>query len=99
MPPTEPKPPKLRPPSLQILLRVLLTIKSLEMLNRGHIIRQLVRAVLRVLGELESDVPRYGAGAGLEVAGDEVEECGLSGAVLADYGYAGVHAMVELEGR
>ena len=68
------------------------------MLNRTHIIGKLVGRVLTVFREFEADVSGDCAEAGLEVPGDEVEEGGFAGAVLADYGYAGVHA-VEVIGR
>ena len=48
--------------------------------------------MLTVFGQFEADVSGDCAGAGLQVPGDEVEEGGFAGAVLADYGYAGVHA-------
>ena len=92
MPPTQPKPSQLRPPSLHILLRILLRIQPLKMLNRTHIVRKLVCRVLTVFRQFEADVSGDCAEAGLEVACDEVEEGGFAGAVLADYGYAGVHA-------
>ena len=53
----ETKAAELRAPRLEVLVRELLVVERLEVLDRRLVVRQLVRRMLRVLGQLEVDVP------------------------------------------
>ena len=85
---------ELRAPRLDVLVGVLFIVERLEVFDRGLFVRELVGRVLRVLGELETDVMRDGTFTGLESTGDEVEEGRLAGTVLTDDGHTRVHAGV-----
>ena len=80
-------------PSLHILVRELLVVERLEVLDRRLLVWELVGRVLRVLGELQADVPRDRALGRLQRTRDEVEQRRLAGTVLTDDGDARVHAV------
>lgn len=86
-------------PELQLsgLLGELVGKLGLQVLDGRLVVWELVGRVLRVLGELELGVAVDGSFAGDEVAGDEVEQSGLSGTVVSYDGDTRVHVDTKVE--
>ena len=83
---------ELRAPRLDVLVRKFLVVQRLEVLDWRLVVRELVRGVLRVLGELQADVARDRALARLQRARDQVQQRRLARPVLPDDRDARVHA-------